>query len=85
MFDMTKTLTITARVKDFQWSNPHSWLYVLGSEPGKAARAWGAWRGQPQYADPQGLAEYRSQVGDKVTVVVIPLPRRDVRRRVQPG
>jgi hypothetical protein len=73
MFDMTKTLTITGAVKDFQWSNPHSWLYVLGSEAGKPPETWSLEGLSPSMLTRKGWRSTDLKVGDKVTVVVIPL------------
>ena len=73
MFDMAKTLTITGAVKDFQWSNPHSWLYVLGSEAGKPAETWSLEGLSPSMLTRKGWRSTDLKVGDKVTVVVIPL------------
>jgi phage-related protein len=37
MFDMTKTFTVQGTVREFQYTNPHSWLQVLVVSPdGKA-------------------------------------------------
>ena len=73
MFDMTKTLTITGAVKDFQWSNPHSWLYVLGSEGGKPPETWSLEGLSPSMLTRKGWRSTDLKIGDKVTVVVIPL------------
>lgn len=73
MFDITKTLTITGAVKDFQWSNPHSWLYVLGSEPGKPLEVWSLEGLSPSMLTRKGWRSTDLKIGDKVTVVVIPL------------
>jgi hypothetical protein len=29
MFDATKNLTLQGTVKNFEWTNPHMWLYVV--------------------------------------------------------
>ena len=29
MFDATKDLTLQGTVKNFEWTNPHMWLYVI--------------------------------------------------------
>jgi uncharacterized protein DUF6152 len=35
MFDSDKTLTMTGTVKEFEWTNPHSWLRVMVEESGE--------------------------------------------------
>lgn len=29
MYEPEQTMTVTGTVKEFNWSNPHSWLYVI--------------------------------------------------------
>jgi hypothetical protein len=29
MFDFTRTVDLQATVKDFKWTNPHSWLHIM--------------------------------------------------------
>ena len=33
-FDTDKKLTLEGTVKEFQWTNPHSWLLVMVPKPG---------------------------------------------------
>jgi hypothetical protein len=73
MFDMTRTVTITGAVKDFQWTNPHSWLTVLGSEPGKPPDTWNLEGLSPSMLTRKGWRSTDVKIGDTVTVVVIPL------------
>ena len=35
MFDATKMLTLKGTVKELEWTNPHSWLYVMVDEGGQ--------------------------------------------------
>jgi hypothetical protein len=35
MFDAQKTLTMNGTVKELEWTNPHSWLYVIVEDEGK--------------------------------------------------
>ena len=30
MFDRAKTVTLTGTVKQYQWTNPHSWIQLCG-------------------------------------------------------
>jgi len=34
MFDLAHTATLTGTVKEWQWTNPHSWLEVVVTKPG---------------------------------------------------
>ena len=33
MFDATKEVTMSGTVKEFEWTNPHSWLRVTVNDP----------------------------------------------------
>ena len=41
MFDPTKTVTIEGTVKEFQYTNPHSWLEVMVTQPDGKVVEWG--------------------------------------------
>jgi hypothetical protein len=73
MFDMSKTVTITGTVVDFQWTNPHSWLYVLGSADDKPPVKWSLEGLSPSMLTRHGWKSTDVKAGDKVTVVMIPL------------
>jgi len=48
MFDADKTITMTGTVKEFEWTNPHSWLRVMIDDKatGKPAQ-WAFEMGSP--------------------------------------
>ena len=41
MFEQTKTITVEGVVKEFQWTNPHSWLLVDVTNPDGTVTTWG--------------------------------------------
>jgi Family of unknown function (DUF6152) len=41
MFDVTKTSVIEGTVGRFEWSNPHSWLFVVAAGPDGADTTYG--------------------------------------------
>ena len=41
MFDSTKVITITGVVKEFQYTNPHSWLLVDVTNEDGSVTTWG--------------------------------------------
>ncbi|MEI9891144.1 MAG: DUF6152 family protein [Caulobacteraceae bacterium] len=41
MFDPTKTVTLEGTVKEFQYTNPHSWLEILVTEADGKVVEWG--------------------------------------------
>ena len=73
MFDRTKVVTLQGTVKEFQWTNPHTWieLEVAGAQGAKGpisieGPAPGVLRGK-------GWKFNSIKTGDKVTVQVHPL------------
>jgi hypothetical protein len=79
MFDSSKTLTMKGTLKGVEWTNPHSWLSVVGSLDGKGAGTqWDLESVSPATLIRMGLGKEQLQVGAKVAVDFHPL--RDGRR-----
>lgn len=73
MFDMSKTVTLQGTVKEFQYTNPHSWLQVLvASSDGKTVE-WGFETEGPSTLLRVGIKLKTFQPGDKVTIVAHPM------------
>jgi hypothetical protein len=73
MFDPTKTVTVEGTVKEFQYTNPHSWLeiMVVGAD-GKAVE-WGFEAEGPSTLLRAGIKAKSLLPGEKVTVVCHPM------------
>lgn len=71
MFDFTKTVTLEGTIKDFQWTNPHTWT-ILTVE-GKAAGDYGLEGMSPNYLAREGWSKRTLKPGDKVKMQVHPL------------
>ncbi len=73
MFDRDKEVTIVGTVKEFQWTNPHSWIQV--NVPNKAGKMveWSIEGGSPNIMVRQGWKRDIMKAGDKVTVVLNPM------------
>jgi hypothetical protein len=75
LFDMTKCLQLSGTVRDWQFQSPHSWLWVVVTNPNGTTDVWGFESASP----PQMVeAEHRwnrdvVKKGDKVTVKYSPL------------
>ena len=52
MYDMTKTVTIKGVVKQFQYTNPHSWLIVETKNPDGTMTSWGFEAEGPSTSEP---------------------------------
>ncbi len=73
MFDFTKTVTLQGPVKEFQYTNPHSWLQVLVTGPDGKAVEWGFETEGPSTLLRAGIKARTFRPGDKVTVVANPM------------
>jgi hypothetical protein len=73
MFDPTKTVTIEGTVKEFQYTNPHSWLEVVVTGPDGKVTEWGFEAEGPSTLLRAGIKAKSLQPGDKVTVVGHPM------------
>jgi phage-related protein len=74
MFDNDKTLTLEGTVKEFQWTNPHTWVQVMVQDPatGKSVE-WSVEGGSPNGLSRQGWTRHAAKEGDKAIIVVHPL------------
>jgi hypothetical protein len=73
MFDPTKTVTIEGTVKEFQYTNPHSWLEVMVVGPDGKATEWGFESEGPSTLLRAGIKAKSFVPGEKVTVVCHPM------------
>jgi hypothetical protein len=72
MFDPGKLITVDATVKEFQWTNPHSWLQVMVDNKG-VAEEWSLELGPLVTLRRWGWKPHSLNPGDKVKVSVNPL------------
>jgi len=68
MFDMKKDVTVTGTVKEFQYTNPHSWLYVTGTDESGKAGEWGFEAEGPSTLLRSGIKKSSLVAGEKVVV-----------------
>jgi hypothetical protein len=73
MFDHTKTVTLHGVVREFQYTNPHSWLQVVIVGPNGKAVEWGFESEGPSTLLRAGIKAKSFLPGDKVTVVAFPM------------
>ena len=73
MFDRSKTVTLTGTVKEFQYTNPHSWLQVLVTGADGKAVEWGFESEGPSTLMRAGIQAGSFKPGDKVTVLASPM------------
>ena len=76
MFDMQKTVTLDGTVKDFQWTNPHSWIQLVVTDPASGKEVeWSIELAAPTLISRQGWTRTSLKPGDKVVAVIHPLKR----------
>jgi hypothetical protein len=71
-YEVQKVITITGVVKEFVWSNPHTWLYVIVDD-GKGGKVEWACEGRaPGILLRAGWTRHSLKPGDTVTVDMSP-------------
>ena len=73
MLDATKTVEMTGTVKEFQWTNPHSWLQVVVTDETGKDVEWSLEMGSPGALARSGWRPRTVAPGDAVTVTLHPL------------
>jgi hypothetical protein len=73
MFDRSKEIDISGTVKDFQYTNPHSWVIVMVPGADGAAVEWGFESEGPSTLLQNGIKKSSIQAGDKVTAKAYPM------------
>lgn len=71
-YDLTKMVTLTGTVTEFQWQNPHVYItFDVKDDAGKVTN-WGAETYSPIVMARDGWSRHTLKTGDKVTVTVWP-------------
>jgi Family of unknown function (DUF6152) len=73
MFEPEKVITLEGTVKEFEYTNPHSWLYVTVRDPQGAETVWGFESEGPSALMRAGIKANALHPGDQVTVQTRPL------------
>ena len=71
-YEVTKVITVTGVVKEFQWVNPHTWLHVVVDD-GKGGKVeWAAEGRAPGILLRAGWTRSSLKAGETVTVDMSP-------------
>jgi hypothetical protein len=73
MFDAEKNIKLDGTVKEFQWTNPHSWILITVKNAQGADEQWAIEMGGPAGLARQGWVPKTLTPGMKVTAVIHPL------------
>jgi hypothetical protein len=74
MFDNQKEVQLVGTVKEFQWTNPHTWIQVVVPDAaGTSTSEWSVEGGNPGDLARRGWKKTSLKPGDKVTVRIHPM------------
>jgi len=73
MFDSAKNQTLVGSIKEFQWTNPHSWTQIMAPDASGKMVEWSIEGGSPNGLARQGWKSTSLKPGDKVTLVMHPM------------
>jgi hypothetical protein len=73
MFDNSKVLTLTGTVREFQWTNPHSYIQLIVKADDGSEQEWSLEMGANVYLYNLGWRPSTVKAGDTLTATVIPL------------
>jgi Family of unknown function (DUF6152) len=73
MFDDTKEITVTGKVKEFQYTNPHSWLLVDVKNNDGSVTTWGFEAEGPSTLMRAGIRKSDFSPGTEVTITGHPM------------
>jgi hypothetical protein len=77
MFDREKEITLEGVVKEFQWTNPHTWIQLVVTGADGKVTEWNIEGTSPNGLKRQGWKSNAIKSGDKLTVVISPLRNGD--------
>lgn len=73
MFDAEKRMTLEGTVKEFQWTNPHSWILMMVKNQAGVEEQWAIELGAPGGLARQGWVPKTLTPGMAVTATIHPL------------
>jgi hypothetical protein len=73
MFEQTKTITVEGVIKEFQWTNPHSWLLVDVTDKDGKVTTWGFEAEGPSTLQRAGIRPSEFKTGTRVTMTGRPM------------
>ena len=73
MFDQTKTVTLSGTVKEFLWTNPHTYIQLLVKNDKGGEDEWNLEMTAPLHLQRLGWTKSSLKPGEHVTVKIHPL------------
>jgi hypothetical protein len=75
MFDQSKPLTLTGTVREFQWTNPHSYIQLVVKNDQGQSEEWNIEMAAPTYLYNWGWRPGTLKSGDAVILTIAPLKK----------
>jgi hypothetical protein len=73
MFDSSKEVVLTGVVKEFQWTNPHTFIQLEVPGPNGTSVEWSIENSSPNSLARQGWKRTSVKAGDQLVVTIHPL------------
>ena len=73
MFDRSKTVTLSGTIRQFQWTNPHSWIQLTVPTENGGSEEWSNEMGSPFELLRVGWTTTTVKAGDKVSIQIHPV------------
>ena len=74
MFDADRTVTLQGTVKEFEWTNPHSWLHIMVRDEATGQQGvWALELSSPARLKRMGMSADSVKPGDAISVTFHPL------------
>ncbi len=85
-YHVDRDVTVTGTIKEWKFSNPHTWVYLTVTRPGGGVEEWNG-EGPPlQWASARGWSSGTLKAGETVRLVMYPSrhdPRSGLIRRIE--
>jgi hypothetical protein len=76
-FNMNRNLELEGEVVEFQWTNPHTWLWLNVTNADGSTTRWGLEGMSPNFLGRRGWTKDTFEPGDKIKVTLWPLKNGD--------
>lgn len=73
MFDMSREVTVSGTVRQFQWGNPHAYIQLTSKNDQGEDQVWSMEMGSPMYLYARGWRPRTLRPGSEVSVNIHPL------------
>jgi hypothetical protein len=73
MFDVAHEKALTGTIRQFQWTNPHTWIWIDVPTADGSMEEWGVEGMSPNFLGRRGWSRSTLKPGDRVTIVVHPV------------